>query len=153
MLSSGQEFDEKFLDSKHDLKVYFKPSRKKKYFEFLPLPILPVWLKFLHLGCFSSNFFLISGEGFNTESSDEAILTAPLTSAAAILDATKFAIEGGLIFFLLRTQSFHFFHDAFFKICNLLVHHCGQGIVLPTPSVRGKGSPTFPVFRVLHQLV
>ena len=32
MLSSGQEFDEKFLDSKHVLKVSFKPSRKKKYF-------------------------------------------------------------------------------------------------------------------------
>ena len=49
MLSSAQEFDKKFLDSKHVLKVYFKPSRKKKYFSFLPLPILPVWLKFLHL--------------------------------------------------------------------------------------------------------
>ena len=29
LLSSGQEFDEMFLDSKHVLKVYFKPSRKK----------------------------------------------------------------------------------------------------------------------------
>ena len=26
---SGQEFEENFLDSKHVLKVYFKPSRKK----------------------------------------------------------------------------------------------------------------------------
>ena len=49
LLSSGQEFDEKFLDSKYVLKVYFKPSRKKKYFVFLPLPILPVRLKILHL--------------------------------------------------------------------------------------------------------
>jgi hypothetical protein len=29
--------------------VYFKPSRKKIYFVFLPLPILPVRLKILHL--------------------------------------------------------------------------------------------------------
>ena len=49
MLSSGQEFDEKFLDSKHVLKVYFKPSRKNKIFVFLPDPILPVWLRILHL--------------------------------------------------------------------------------------------------------
>ena len=51
LLSSGQEFDEKFLESKHVLnfKVYFQPSRKKKYFVFLPLPILPVRLKILHL--------------------------------------------------------------------------------------------------------
>ena len=34
MLNSGQEFDEKFLDSKHVLKVYFKPSRKKNIFDF-----------------------------------------------------------------------------------------------------------------------
>ena len=32
MLSSGQEFDEKLLDSKHDLKVIFKPSKKNKDF-------------------------------------------------------------------------------------------------------------------------
>ena len=38
MFSSGQEFDEKFLDSKHVLKVYFKPSRKNQDFGFLPLP-------------------------------------------------------------------------------------------------------------------
>jgi hypothetical protein len=38
LLSSGQEFDEKFLDSKHVLKVYFKPSRKNQDFGFLPLP-------------------------------------------------------------------------------------------------------------------
>jgi hypothetical protein len=41
LLSSGQEFDEKFLDSKHVL----KPSRKNKDFIFLPVPILPGWLK------------------------------------------------------------------------------------------------------------
>ena len=29
LLSSGQDFGKKFLDSKHVLKVYFKPSRKK----------------------------------------------------------------------------------------------------------------------------
>ena len=28
LLSSGQEFDKKFLDSRHVLKVYLKPSRK-----------------------------------------------------------------------------------------------------------------------------
>jgi hypothetical protein len=49
LLSSEQEFDEKFLDSKHVLKVYFKPSRKNKDFVFLPVPILPGWLKVLHL--------------------------------------------------------------------------------------------------------
>ena len=32
--SSGQEFDEKFLKSKHVLKVFFKPSRKNKDFIF-----------------------------------------------------------------------------------------------------------------------
>ena len=34
LLSSGQDFSKKFLDSKHVLKVTFKPSRKnqKKYF-------------------------------------------------------------------------------------------------------------------------
>ena len=49
MLSSGKEFDEKFLDSKYVLKMYFKPSRKNENFVFLPDPILPVWLKILHL--------------------------------------------------------------------------------------------------------
>ena len=49
LLSWGQEFDEKFLDSNHVLKVYFKPSRKNKDFVFLPVPILPGWLKILHL--------------------------------------------------------------------------------------------------------
>jgi hypothetical protein len=74
LLSSGQEFDEKILDSKHVLKVYFKPSRKKKYFVFLPLPILPVRLKILHLNiryffplnknCVNSRFFhLIASYG------------------------------------------------------------------------------------------
>jgi hypothetical protein len=38
LLSLGQEFDEKFLDSKHVLKVYFKPSRENQDFGFLPLP-------------------------------------------------------------------------------------------------------------------
>ena len=38
LLSSGQDFDKKFLDSKHVLKVYFKPSRKNQNFWFLPLP-------------------------------------------------------------------------------------------------------------------
>ena len=47
--SSGQEFDEKFLDSKHVFKVNFKPSRKNKDFVFLPVSILPGWLKILHL--------------------------------------------------------------------------------------------------------
>jgi hypothetical protein len=49
LLSSGQEFDKKFLDSKYVLKVYFKPSRKKKDFVFLPLPDLPGRLKILLL--------------------------------------------------------------------------------------------------------
>ena len=44
MLSSGQDFGKTFLDSKHVLKVYFKPSRKNQKFLFLPLPSLPVWL-------------------------------------------------------------------------------------------------------------
>ena len=35
LLSSGLEFDEKLLDSKPDLKVSFKPSRKIKDFVFL----------------------------------------------------------------------------------------------------------------------
>ena len=48
MLSSGQEFDEKLLDSKHVLKVIFKPSRKYNDFSFLPDPILLCWLKILH---------------------------------------------------------------------------------------------------------
>jgi hypothetical protein len=45
LLSSGQEFDKKFLDSKHVLKVYFKPSRKNPDFGFLPLPSKLVRLK------------------------------------------------------------------------------------------------------------
>jgi hypothetical protein len=49
LLSSGQEFDEKFLVSKHVLKVNFKARRKKKYFVFLPVPILPGQLKIRHL--------------------------------------------------------------------------------------------------------
>ena len=45
MLSSGQDFDKNIFDSKHVLKVYFKPSRKNPDFIFLPLPSKPVWLK------------------------------------------------------------------------------------------------------------
>ena len=48
-LSSGQKFDQNFLDSKNILKVYFKPSRKDKDFVFLPVPILPVWVKIGYL--------------------------------------------------------------------------------------------------------
>jgi hypothetical protein len=58
LLSSGQEFDKTFLDSKHVLKVYFKPSRKNKDFVFLPVPILPGWLKILHLKDKSSTGFI-----------------------------------------------------------------------------------------------
>ena len=43
MLSSGQDFNKNFLDSKHVLKVYFKPRRKNLEFE------KPVWLKNDHL--------------------------------------------------------------------------------------------------------
>ena len=32
-----------------DCSVYFKPSRKNKDFVFLPVSILPGWLKILHL--------------------------------------------------------------------------------------------------------
>ena len=49
LLSSGQDFGKKFLDSKHVLKVYFKPSRKNQNFLFLPLCSVVVWLKILHL--------------------------------------------------------------------------------------------------------
>ena len=49
MLSSGQDFDKNFLDSKHFLKVYFKPSRKNQDFLFLPLPLKPVSLANGHL--------------------------------------------------------------------------------------------------------
>ena len=49
MLSSGQDFSKKFLDSKHVLKVYLKPSRKKIFFSFLPLSSELVRLKILHL--------------------------------------------------------------------------------------------------------
>ena len=53
MLSSGQDFGKNFLDSKHVLKVYFKPSRKNPdfYFLFLPLSSELVWLKTRHLNC------------------------------------------------------------------------------------------------------
>ena len=49
MLSSGQDFDKNFLDSKHFLKVYFKPSRKNQDFLFLPLLLKPVSLANGHL--------------------------------------------------------------------------------------------------------
>ena len=42
LLSSGQEFDKRFLDSKHVLKMYFKPSRKNPdffYFYHFPLSL------------------------------------------------------------------------------------------------------------------
>jgi hypothetical protein len=45
LLSSGREFDKKFLHSKHVLKVYFKPSRKNPDFGFIPLPSMLVQLK------------------------------------------------------------------------------------------------------------
>ena len=47
LLSSGQDFSKTFLDSKHVLKVYFKPSRKNQDFLFLPLCSELVWLKIL----------------------------------------------------------------------------------------------------------
>jgi hypothetical protein len=52
LLSSGQEFDEKFLYSKHVLKAYFKPSKKNTDFGFLPLPSMLVRLKnpYLNVG-------------------------------------------------------------------------------------------------------
>ena len=37
------------LDSKHVLKVYFKPRKKNPEFGFLPVPILPVSVKIGHL--------------------------------------------------------------------------------------------------------
>ena len=39
--------------------MYFKPSRKKKCFVFLPLPILPVQLKILHLRKYDILFHLL----------------------------------------------------------------------------------------------
>ena len=53
MRKSGQEFAKKLLDSKHVLKVIFKPSRKNKDFVYLKDPILPVWVKILHLSCYT----------------------------------------------------------------------------------------------------
>ena len=49
MLSSGQDFGKEFLDSKHVLKVYLKPSRKKQKKIFLPLCSLLVRLKIPYL--------------------------------------------------------------------------------------------------------
>ena len=49
LLSSGQDFGKKFLDSKHVLKVYLKPSRKNPKISFLPLCSELVRLKILHL--------------------------------------------------------------------------------------------------------
>ena len=45
----GKLFNKNFLDSKHILKVHFKPGRKNIDFEFLPLPTLPVSVKNGHL--------------------------------------------------------------------------------------------------------
>ena len=47
--NSVLDLGKKFLDSKHVLKVYFKPSRKNSDFGFLPLPSEPDWLKNYHL--------------------------------------------------------------------------------------------------------
>ena len=49
MLSSGKDFNKNFLDSKHVLKVYFKPSRKNQDFLFLPLQSKPRSMKNDHL--------------------------------------------------------------------------------------------------------
>ena len=49
LLGSGQDFGKKFLDSKHVLKVYLKPSRKNPKILFLPLCSLLVRLNILHL--------------------------------------------------------------------------------------------------------
>ena len=49
LLSSGQDFGKKFLDSKHVLKVYLKTSRKSQIFLFLPLSSVLVWLRIPHL--------------------------------------------------------------------------------------------------------
>jgi hypothetical protein len=65
LLSSGQEFDEKYLDLKHVLKVYLMPSREKKYFVLLPLPILPVRLKILYLSNRHKNQFILQPNYFN----------------------------------------------------------------------------------------
>ena len=48
MLSSGQEFDEKLLDNMSS-RGSSSPVEKIKIFLFLPDPILPDWLKILHL--------------------------------------------------------------------------------------------------------
>ena len=58
-LSSGQDFEKNFLDSKHVLKVCFKPSRKNQDFWFLPLPLQPVSLANGHLN--DINFWKVSG--------------------------------------------------------------------------------------------
>ena len=61
MLSSGQDFDKNFLDSKPILKVYLKLSRKNPDFGFLPLPSEPVWLKNLYLRPYCLNKIKIIG--------------------------------------------------------------------------------------------
>ena len=60
MLSSEQDFDKNFLDSKLVLKVYLKPSRKNQKNLFLPLPSVPVWLKIRYLRILmrSAHFFV-----------------------------------------------------------------------------------------------
>ena len=57
LLSSGQDFGKKFLDSKHVLKVYFKPRRKNQKKIFLPLPSVPVWLNICYLSRNTKTFF------------------------------------------------------------------------------------------------
>ena len=59
MLSSGQNFGKKFLDSKHVLKVYFKPSRKNQIFLFEPLSSVLVWLKILLLSAYNKTILFI----------------------------------------------------------------------------------------------
>ena len=49
MLSSGQDFGKKLLDSKHVLKVYFKPRRKNQKLLFFPLCSVVVGVRILHL--------------------------------------------------------------------------------------------------------
>ena len=70
MLSSGQELGKKLLDSKHVLKIIFKPSRQNKdFFLFLPDPILPGWLKILQLRKKKKCPFEI--EGYKRSQSDQ----------------------------------------------------------------------------------
>ena len=65
MLSSGQDFDKNFLDSKQVLKVYFKPSRKNQDFLFSPLPLLPVFLAHGHLNYIGTHYIVQNISLFN----------------------------------------------------------------------------------------